>query len=503
MDLVSKHWPNGFSNNVFSIIINKSAARGQSIKASSAATRDGGDDDYDEEKVQQRVIQAIGKRNTSTLASHSKFKSFQAKEVMVLNGRPQEAVGLPIGLFHPVFDLFRERIDSPSFSPTTYQLSNTLPLLTASQYIYDQETGPNGWIEGLQPLLSDLLDLAFQNSGTTGTRSDGIFQGRNGAYHLIIEAKNEIGTGGSDPSVQGAIAYSNYWGIPEREWLRQRCCCPSMILAIAGPWMCILGGIMLNHPVVQPLTPFFFVGNNPYSSSHTHFVAKVFASLAQSLSELWTFYEPFKKSSDIPRNLERCSPHIQELTIGDQRVTIQYKAQIKPKKPIFRAVARPEDGENYKIVVKFAESYNAAAHRLLEKMELAPQLIFVSSEGPKAFKVADRIMVVMKEMPYRDLSDAQSFPDCVQKDVMRALDALHQQNLVFGDLRPPNILVMETEQGQETGGMLVDFDWCGMAGQATYPYDINPTIEWPEGVGPGLPLQKEHDTKMFRQLLSI
>ncbi|CAE6493838.1 unnamed protein product [Rhizoctonia solani] len=500
IDLISKHWPNGFSPDVFSIIIvivpKPTGAVLSEPRQNIQAPSVGG---HNDDQVQAKVIKAIKKYNTSALAKPSQFNKFQATGIKIFNGRPQEADGLPVGLFHPVFDSFQQRIDSDSFAPTPMQLSATLTLLTASQKIYDTEPVRT---EALIPLLQRLLGRHIAEVSIRGTKSDGAIHESNGAYSMIMEIKNEIGTGGCDPSIQGAIAFANYWGQGSFEWLRDQCCCPSMILAIAGPWMCVLGGIMLEHPVIQPLTPFFLVGNNPSSPGHANTVAKIFASLAKALRELQNFYEGFQMYTatlDPTRHL----PYIREFSLDGKRVDIEYRKPLVPGKAVFLGVARPKSDESYKVIVKFAESYNAAAHRVLEEINLAPKLIYISSEGPDSFKVAQRIMVVMENAPYDNLTGIPSHPDCVLNDVKRALDALHKRNIVFGDLRPPNVLGVEDSKGRITGAMMIDFDWCGTAGEATYPMDINLTIDWPEGVGPGLPIKPEHDNEMLKRLSKL
>ncbi|KAG8731732.1 hypothetical protein FRC11_002708 [Ceratobasidium sp. 423] len=109
-------------------------------------------------------------------------------------------------------------------------------------------------------------------------------------------------------------------------------------------------------------------------------------------------------------------------------------------------------------------------------------------------------MVVMKEVRGLDLTGIPSPPQCVLDDVTSALETLHEENLVFGDLRPPNILAVQDEFGQVIGGMLIDFDWCGTAGQAKYPYNINPVVGWPEGVRPGVVISMAHDLAMRERL---
>lgn len=57
----------------------------------------------------------------------------------------------------------------------------------------------------------------------------------------------------------------------------------------------------------------------------------------------------------------------------------------------------------------------------------------------------------------------------VMWDVKKALNVLHINGLVHGDLRRLNVLVVRRsvgEAGDEDGDMLVDFNWAGQAGEA-------------------------------------
>jgi len=75
----------------------------------------------------------------------------------------------------------------------------------------------------------------------------------------------------------------------------------------------------------------------------------------------------------------------------------------------------------------------------------------------------------------------QATPAKVLEEVSEALETLRKNDLVFGDLRSPNILVTGQHHVQ-----LVDFDWCGEAGKGRYPADIDTVdIKWPNGVVPG------------------
>ncbi len=70
-------------------------------------------------------------------------------------------------------------------------------------------------------------------------------------------------------------------------------------------------------------------------------------------------------------------------------------------------------------------------------------------------------------IPGRQLGGTQlSGEDVVA--LREALRILHDNDLVYGDFRSPNIILPA-----EGKPMVIDFDWSGRAGEVTYPPDIN------------------------------
>ncbi len=79
---------------------------------------------------------------------------------------------------------------------------------------------------------------------------------------------------------------------------------------------------------------------------------------------------------------------------------------------------------------------------------------------------------------------------------------LHCANLVFGDLRRPNIMVKKSQDrhgNDEWHGQLVDFDWSGAIGKARYPVILNETIRWAHGVEGGVVIVPQHDLEMSQK----
>ena len=179
-------------------------------------------------------------------------------------------------------------------------------------------------------------------------------------------------------------------------------------------------------------------------------------------------------------------------TRSDQRRSGLYLAKMRKS-----TAAGPSDAE-VEVVVKFTAQYNAEAHRLLAtaKVPLAPALhacIPVCDRGPMFMVVMDR---VRGEMAWASEQRGELLPRAVYEDVKAALALLHEHDIVFGDLRTPNI--MHVAGGDRPRGMLVDFDWAGTDGETRYPATLNSqSEEWCEGVGRNTVMRKAHDLGML------
>ena len=65
----------------------------------------------------------------------------------------------------------------------------------------------------------------------------------------------------------------------------------------------------------------------------------------------------------------------------------------------------------------------------------------------------------------------------VWSEVLDAINILHGSGLVFGDLRPLNVMITKANEVK-----LIDFNWAGVEGQAKYPSLISSDIKWVAGV---------------------
>ena len=152
----------------------------------------------------------------------------------------------------------------------------------------------------------------------------------------------------------------------------------------------------------------------------------------------------------------------------------------RDSRSLFLAEATSDSMDSIKCVVKFTERYGKAAHEIMEKMNMAAELLYCSREASVG------LFVVITRFYECDLRALLS--DEVLQQLEDGLKTLHDKNLVHGDLRRPNILT--DEEGRVR---LIDFEWSGEAFMVRYPALLNPEIEWPEGVKAGGWIQPQHD----------
>ena len=152
-------------------------------------------------------------------------------------------------------------------------------------------------------------------------------------------------------------------------------------------------------------------------------------------------------------------------------------------------------GERVNVVVKFTTRYDDAAHKLLGEARLAPKLRYF------ARLVSGHYMVVMDFIDHPPLSDRpkqDNYLDICQR-VGEAVELLHKHNLVFGDLRPQNIIL---DPANENSPLLIDFDFTGTHGVDRYPASWTTKKHHPEVRRNGI-MVKEHDTFLLDDMKEL
>lgn len=369
-----------------------------------------------------------------------------------------------------------------------------MDIISASADKYFNE---DGRMKKMREILSKIFGTIALTSYGKGCSCDGLLTAKVGlldAYIGIIEGKNEVGSDGTDPSLQGAVYYRDYWSQTVVEQIRDCCCVPSFIITITGPWICVLGGIFLNRVVVQPLIDIIPLTINVRNEDQVNRIARLFQALRLAFVRLGNFYNNLDLT--LPGQAEqRYFPYLRSFKLDNKNVNFIYIEELEDNHIRTIWKARTTNMENnFDIVVKFVKNYNITAHNICSGRGYAPKLLYQSPKNE--FLALGRYgMIIMEFVGIsldRKLNQRDIRPNnIIYNDVKFAIELLHSKNYVFADLRLPNILVYDENEMQRA--KLIDFDWCGKHEMDKYPSSLNMSIQWPTNVKPGTFLMKEHD----------
>jgi serine/threonine protein kinase len=257
----------------------------------------------------------------------------------------------------------------------------------------------------------------------------------------------------------------------------------------------ISGAIYLDEFVVEPLTEYIWLGGAPHGHSRVPKAVRLFTALRDGISELKSYYESLEMTGPVTG-----FPFVTSFNEGGVNMEWKYHSQPYHRKLMYEA--KLKDGRD--VIIKFALTYNEEAHRLLAQEGYAPQLYHVSRKLYGGLR-----LIVMDRVRGRMLDDGGRLNASQYAGLKEALKVLHSGHMVHGDLRPPNIMILQKKgMDERTSGelkksdevMLIDFDNCGKAGVGKYPADLNVKLRWPPGVGPECIMEVKHDNAMLEKL---
>ncbi|TDL20575.1 hypothetical protein BD410DRAFT_821803 [Rickenella mellea] len=321
---------------------------------------------------------------------------------------------------------------------------------------------------------------------------------------LVLELKNTLGLHG-DALLQAAFDYFKIVSREKYKEFRQYCNFPVVLIGITanrleiGVAVCV-GPIYVTRLLTLDLSLDFLASNSIVR------LARVFHALSSCRDELQIYYEGVRNK--ISRRLSCLYPNPTPIDPSTELPQLIYKQFLSPAgQPISNIVELANKtsalyvailtATNHEVVVKFTARYSEEAHRLLAEAQLAPALHYCGRV------VGDLFMIVMDRVDGTSIwqlkQDKTPIPSVVPTKVEEAVRILHDNNIVHGDLRDPNILYSASSNSV----MLVDFDWPGKHGVCRYPATLNRSANWAQGVGPYETMLKEHDSWQVKRLQGL
>ncbi|TFK51424.1 hypothetical protein OE88DRAFT_1659438 [Heliocybe sulcata] len=476
------------------------------------------------------AISAQQRRPPSSSATASEQINIQtpSRNDAVHNYRPADLVPPVITIYHRAFSTFLQIMEQElDFTPGELDFAQefireAVKFHPSEGVRWDSLTAVDGAVD---PHTIGLRNLDY--GAISRFISDGVafsHQAPNGfkTAVCITELTNEIGEGKCDPITKAECTYVAIYSSDEARPVRDRFCCPAFLVGIAGPYIQVKGAIFTDVFISQALTDYVSLvpvlrlnGRGPLDDA-TYHVARLFRAMKTAIAELDQDYmrvvEEITPSLLSPMltgtttgHLRRLAttnaddarpapimiaPHFSEFPVGGRKCTLKYINRFVREyanKMVFLAEANIQD-EPSKVVVKFTATYNVEAHKLLANATPphAPKLYHCEFEPSVGMFVVVMAYVQDKGPDFRNPRHTESLREAVQ--------LLHTNEFVFGDLRAPNILVPDNE------AILIDFDWCGKVGEARYPSDINldENCFWHPDVHRGRLIQKDHDAHLFK-----
>ncbi|KAJ7452021.1 hypothetical protein FB451DRAFT_1374222 [Mycena latifolia] len=443
------------------------------------------------------IQNARGSKSPSQSAKSANYREVQRGDYPIYDGRYNPTHGMstmapPIHLYNPAFAHFIDDAANPALEVPDKVVLATADLMCKASAIYDDENirrskirpaRKNAISYGITQLISDDRTtpdgvVMWTMSGTDGSLNEAVAL-------LIEEEKRKLGEGGCDASIQASFSMLRYWA--QSNAIRGRCCCPTFLIAFAGPWLAVLGAVLTDKCVVQRLTDFIWLGSGAVlnDSRQCLRVARVLHSLTRSLGHLRKYYVALTPSNDPEPS--RFFPSPTSFLSSGAPVHFEYLEALERDAVCVTFLCRTQEDQPRSVVVKFAQTYCREAHELLaQKVD--------HSKGAPSYQLLK--MIVMEYIDGKTVAQLQGkLPEDFSKQLTDIVSFLHNGGYVFGDLRWPNVMVA----GKEV--KLIDFDWAGKEGHAKYPIHLAHNIDWPPGVTAMGKMEKEHDIHMLKSLI--
>ena len=393
--------------------------------------------------------------------------------------------GITTTLLHPAFGKFVDIFTGQNVEDIRSDNEFAIRFSSTMCQVFSDESKRNTEVNCM---LSEYLNSDIQpahlvpgkKSETDGT----LFTMVNGARVplCIFEVKNELGSGSSDPTIQGLGYYMQI--LQSKSHFRECTSMPVLLLSISGPFLLFFFLANTDAVVMDPaafLCCFFLPQDVPQMTQ----LARALRAMKECIKELERSYQNTAGMVAQDVLLEQLQfPYFKSFPLPDgKKVELVYIKQVE-RRLVFLAQTQM-NGQDTTVIVKFARSYNVEAHKICYSFaEGAPKLFYHGQLNGSWTVMVMEYLTAMSVVGKKCLTLLQ------YQSLSNLITELHSEGYVHGDLREYNIMV-----GDETDRVcLIDFDWAGKEGEAIYPNFMNHIdVQWPAGASDGKKILKEHD----------
>ncbi|KAI9448414.1 hypothetical protein H4582DRAFT_1802901, partial [Lactarius indigo] len=413
----------------------------------------------------------------SDLGKLAKYKSLQRKsDERILDDRPEADRVPPASLLYHGFGHFMDN-SRPRKGIRVDEVQRDLErrvddfAVKMTTFYRNEESRREKGLDALGDILGRELTAAAIGSVYT----DGHHCGPHKSVTCVVEFKNELVDISSMPMIKltGHVAHSHKQSLGYQSGpLFKGWNVPSLGLTVVGKE--IYGHSM---PVV-PLTPTLScVASACEGDDRT----ALYAAFSGALALLRHIDEDVQRYRLVPPTLphaDRRFPYVSEVpkyhtsaeNAENEKFQFRILRHLIPNAPNHHLyIAKTLSDQQKEIVVKFTRRYSIELHAFCADRERAPNILGFGPVPGGWFVVA---MDYISEAVYPSQStDLVRLRGMWAHDLTTLVRSFHNQGLVHGDLRQPNMIC----RGERI--MLIDFDWGGRLGEASYPHaQLNPQL---------------------------
>ncbi|KAG1766754.1 hypothetical protein EV702DRAFT_789503 [Suillus placidus] len=445
------------------------------------------------------------KKGAGTPSAGAKPSAFSRKqdEQEYLCNRPCTAADpVPVTLLEPIFAEFVD--DCQNHQPTACdnefvrQLSENM-----SSFYSDELTRMSVFWQVLRD-----YGITFNTSIVNSTKCTAVGRllSTNGKFmQVIVEGKNEIGSGDAEPFAEAMLYYRKFIEDSKIEMVRLRSVLPCIHIIVFGACIGFAGSIFtekVQSDVLVSIIPLFWHSTDLHMqvmAAHTFGALKI---TIEKLTHLYSQPIPPLKPEDpslgcpYPRSYTTSSGQIQEFSYDETQM-------LRDQLIFFGELVG--DAAGRKICIKFVRHYSREAHDFCARKGHAPELIaYKPLAGGWNMVIMDALDIdngrfAQRPGSYRPLSAMAVLDRQPLKEAITSLiQELHNYNdgYVHGELRDTNLFVRDNKDF-----MLLDFDWAGPIEKARYPMYVNRiNIRRPDGAWDGEKIVAKHDLDMLEYI---
>jgi hypothetical protein len=466
----------------------------------------------------------------SQMGKLQEYKSLQQdRDGRILDDRPVPDSVPPASLLYDGFghfmDIFRHREDVYDLSPKRRNLELAVDNFAELMTVF-YNNGDVRKMKGLFALNENLSlngrnKLAAASIDSTPIHSDGHYNGSHDAVSCIVEFKNELVDISSMPLVEltGYVAHSHAQSMARHEdlYMGWRVPCLGMTIVgklhfsgsldgsdvmyiLSGPYVRFYALIFLRGLRVVSLTPALSCIASAGEGDDRKALYAAFSGALDLLRRIDEDAKTFLSKPPKIKHLDYSFPYISALPKFDgSNEKLHFRIlRLHPDVQSYRLlyIAETLDDKQILVILKFTPRYSIALHAFCAERGHAPVIHGFQTLPGGWFVVAmDYISPISPPVQLSRSPHLTRLLDKWTDDLQKLMQSFHDEGLVHGDLREPNILC----DGEKM--MLIDFDWGGQVGKACYPrarlcHDL---MEGRDGTSPQI--TKGDDRRVLRNTL--